>query len=68
MMLKQLTTLEIWVSKLKEMLISHIHNDAKNEVGPVSEYIFHVFKIKALKFISQQNSGQNCVCTSHALS
>jgi len=68
MKLKQLTTLEIWVSKLKRRLISPIYNDAKNEVGPMNEHIFHVFKIKALKLISEENSVQNHVCTSHSVS
>lgn len=45
-----------------------MYNDAKNEVGPVNEHIFHVFKIKALKLISGQNSVQNHVCSSHSLS
>lgn len=51
--LKQLTTLEIWASKLKWRLISHTYNNAKNEVGPVKEHIFHAFKIKALMLISK---------------
>lgn len=68
MHVKQLTTLEIWASKLKLMFIFHIYNDAENEVGPLREHIFHAYKIKALMLISKQNSVQSHASTSQLLS
>lgn len=66
--MKQLTTLEIWASKLKWKFISPIHKDAESEVGPVREHIFHAYKIKALMLISKQNSVQSHASTSQLLS